>query len=196
MTELVTRRLELRPWRDADLDEYAAIVADPRVMQFMGAGPLDRATAWRQMAIFIGHREMRGYTQSAVIERSTGRLVGRAGLFRPEGWPDLEVGWVLAPTSWGRGYASELGRACRDFAFGVLRAQHVISLIVPDNTASIRVAQAIGSHLEGETLLNGDLHLVYGQAARNPGQGAAAESADKTLSRRSVDDVDVSRRDA
>jgi RimJ/RimL family protein N-acetyltransferase len=100
-----------------------------------------------------------------VIERATGRLIGRGGLFRPEGWPDLEVGWVLAPSSWGRGFASELGRAARDHAFEVLGADHLISLITPDNSPSIRVAEAIGSRLESETVLDRDLHVVYGQDA-------------------------------
>jgi RimJ/RimL family protein N-acetyltransferase len=53
VTELLTARLELRRWQESDLDAYAAIVGDPRVMQHLGAGPLDRATAWRQMAIFM-----------------------------------------------------------------------------------------------------------------------------------------------
>jgi [ribosomal protein S5]-alanine N-acetyltransferase len=72
---------------------------------------------------------------------------------------------VVAASSWGLGYASEFGRAARDYAFDVLGAGHAISLIAPDNTASIRVAEVIGSRLESETILNGDLHLVYGQDA-------------------------------
>src|SRR6185437_13890573 len=101
--------------RADDLDEYAPIVADPEVSHYLGA-VVDRVTAWRQIAIFIGHRELRGWTSSAVIERATGRLIGRGGLWQPEGWPGLEVGWILARSVWGRGYATELGRAVRDHA--------------------------------------------------------------------------------
>ena len=165
MTELLTGRLELRRWREEDLEAYAAIMAKPEVRKYLGDGqPLDRASAWRQIAMLVGHREFRGFTQSAVIERATGRLIGRGGLWRPEGWPDLEVGWVLDPAAWGHGYARELGSASRDYAFDVLRAEHLISLIDPANAASIRVAEAIGSTLEGHHDVNGTHCACYGQA--------------------------------
>lgn len=164
MTELTTDRLELRRWRETDLDDHVAMIADPEINRYVG-GPTDRAAAWRQIAIFIGHRELRGWTSSVVVERESGRMVGRAGLWRPEGYPDVEVGWILKPDVWNRGYATEIGRAVRDHAFGVLGLPHLVSLIHPDNHASIRVAEKIGSALEGEHDLNGQTHLVYGQAA-------------------------------
>jgi RimJ/RimL family protein N-acetyltransferase len=162
VTELVTERLQLRRWCEADLDGWARIVADPEVMRYTG-GPLDRATAWRQIAIFIGHREMRGWTSSAVVERSSGRLIGRGGLWRPEGWPGLEVVWTLERAAWGRGYATELGRAVRDHAFGALGVGHLISVIHRDNAASLRVAQKIGARFERDYELHGDQCLIYGQ---------------------------------
>jgi RimJ/RimL family protein N-acetyltransferase len=168
VTELITERLELRRWREADLDAYAKIIADPDVTRYLG-GPMDRPTAWRQIAIFIGHREMRGWTNSAVVERASGRLIGRAGLWQPEGWPGLEIGWVLDRRAWGHGYATELGHAVRDYAFGELGVPHLISLIDPDNAASIRVAEKIGARYEGKHDLNGSPHLIYGQAAQRRG---------------------------
>ncbi|MBO0881638.1 MAG: GNAT family N-acetyltransferase [Mycobacterium sp.] len=164
MTELVTERLELRRWREEDLDAYAELAADPDVTRYLG-GPFDRATAWRQIAIFIGHRELRGWTNSAVVERSSGRLIGRGGLWQPEGWPGLEVGWVLRRNSWGCGYATELGRAVRDHAFAALRAPHLISVIHRDNARSIRVAEKIGSTFERIYELNGTPCVIYGQTA-------------------------------
>jgi RimJ/RimL family protein N-acetyltransferase len=115
------------------------------------------------MALFIGHRSLRGFSQSAVIDRASGRLIGRGGLWRPEGWPGLEVGWMFDPAVWGQGLASELGRAARDFAFGSLEAQHLISLIHPDNQSSVRVAHAIGAHFEKRTTVGGLPCLIYGQ---------------------------------
>jgi RimJ/RimL family protein N-acetyltransferase len=100
-TELTTTRLELRRWREADLDEHAAMIADPQINRYVG-GPTDRASAWRQIAIFIGHRELRGWTSSVVVERHSGRLVGPAGLWWPEGYPGVEVGWILKPSVWNR----------------------------------------------------------------------------------------------
>ena len=75
MTELTTNRLELRRWRETDLDEHAAMIADPEVNRYAG-GPTDRASAWRQIAIFMGHRELRGWTSSAspAVEDATKKL--------------------------------------------------------------------------------------------------------------------------
>jgi RimJ/RimL family protein N-acetyltransferase len=70
MTELRTQRLELRRWTEADLDEHAALIADPEVNRYVG-GPTGRDDAWRQIAIFLGHREMRGWTSSSRWVRSS-----------------------------------------------------------------------------------------------------------------------------
>lgn len=167
MTELVTERLELRRWTEDDLDPYAEMMRDPEVTEFLG-GPMDRAAAWRQIALFMGHRELRGWSQSALVERDTGRLVGRGGLWRPQGWPGLEVGWTLARDVWGRGYASELGRAVRDAAAASTGEDHLISLIRPENIASIRVAEAIGSRHERDIEFDGRPCAIYGQPLRLP----------------------------
>jgi len=159
---LETERLILRPLTEDDVDEFAAIVADPEVQRFMG-GPKTRVEAWRQLALFRGHDALRGFSQNAVVERSTGRVVGRSGLWLPEGWPGLEVGWVLARDTWGRGYATEAGRAWRDWAFDVLGADDLISIIHPQNVASVRVAERIGHAPRGVvTMFDGEF-LVYGQ---------------------------------
>ena len=163
MTELITPRLLLRAWSEEDVDAYARIVADEEVMRYFAGGTLDRDAAWRQIALFIGHQALRGYTQAAVVDRAGGRLIGRGGLWRPEGWPALEVGWMLERAAWGQGLASELGRAARDLAFGTLGADHLISLIHPGNERSVRVAEAIGATYEGETTVAGLPCLIYGQ---------------------------------
>lgn len=143
--ELMTDRLLLRGLRVDDLDAYARMYADPDVMRFLEDGrPLNRSAAFRSMAVHLGHWQLRGYGQWALEDRATGDLVGRAGLWQPEGWPGLEVGWLLARSSWGRGFATEAGRAAVDFAFGKLGAEKVISLIDPENRPSVRVAQRLG----------------------------------------------------
>ena len=74
--------------------------------------------------------------------------MGRAGLWQPEGWPGLEVGWLLGRPHWGRGLATEAARAALDHAFNVVGAERVISLIRPDNHPSIRVAERLGERYE------------------------------------------------
>jgi RimJ/RimL family protein N-acetyltransferase len=103
---LETERLLLRPLAEADLDDYAAMLADPEVVEFLGTAPADRADAWRHLALLLGHGVLRGWTNNAVVEKATGRFLGRCGLWQPEGWPGLEVGWALARPAWGHGYAT------------------------------------------------------------------------------------------
>src|SRR5947209_1123989 len=109
VTELLTVRLELRRWREDDLDVYAGIVEKPEVGRYVGGRGLDRVAAWRQMALFVGHRELRGFTQSAVVERATGLPVGRGARCKRGGCRGLEVGWGPDPGAWGRGSAADPG---------------------------------------------------------------------------------------
>ena len=156
---LTTERLTLRGWRDDDLDAYAEITADPEVMRFMG-GALDRAATWREIALFAGHWELRGFGLWAV-ERE-GALIGRVGLWRPEGWPGLEVGWLLGRSAWGHGYATEAAQTTVGYAFDELGADRLISLIAPDNVASQRVAERLGMRTEGERFsLRGDPLVIH-----------------------------------
>ena len=75
-----TERLLLRGLSAEDFNAYADMVADPEVTRYLGVGqPLTRWDAWRQMAIFIGHWELRGFGIWAVEERATGRFLGRIG---------------------------------------------------------------------------------------------------------------------
>jgi RimJ/RimL family protein N-acetyltransferase len=158
---LETERLLLRQFRDDDLDAFAAMSADLEVMEFLGP-VMSRRDAWRAMAMALGHWELRGYGLWAAEERATGRLVGRIGLYNPEGWPGLEVGWALARDAWGRGYATEGGRASLDYAFDALGADHVISVIRPDNARSVAVAERLGEHYERMWELDGNEVAIYG----------------------------------
>ena len=160
--EIRTERLLLRGLRHDDLDAYAAMYADPEVMQYLENGlPLDRAAAWRMMAVHLGHWLLRGYGQWALVEDATGDVVGRAGLWEPEGWPGLEVGWLLARPRWGQGFATEAGRAAIAYAFGVLGAEKVISLIRPENHLSVRVAERLGESYERTIELHGRRVDIY-----------------------------------
>lgn len=147
---LHTERLVLRGFGEADLDGFAAISADPEVMEFVGRGrTLDRQEAWRAIAFFLGHWSLRGFGQWALEQRATGQLIGRAGLHRPEGWPGLEVGWLLDREHWGAGYATEAGRAALAWAAAELGAREVVSVIEPGNGRSIRVAERLGLERAG-----------------------------------------------
>ncbi|MBX3280403.1 MAG: GNAT family N-acetyltransferase [Acidobacteria bacterium] len=159
---LETVRLLLRQWKEEDFDEYARICADAEVMRFLGGKPFNRLEAWRHMAFLVGHWQLRGFGHWAVEEKSSGRLIGRMGFLHPDGWPDFEVGWTLARECWGRGYATEAARRMLDCAFNEMDRDHVISLIHPDNRASINVAEKMGERVEGRTEIFGFPVLIYG----------------------------------
>lgn len=123
---------------------------------------MSRAEAWRNMAMILGHWQLRGYGTWAVEEQATNDFVGRVGFMYPEGWPGFELGGVLGRSHWGKGFATEAGSAALKYAFEELGRDHVISLIHPENEASIRVAQRLGQELEGRTELLEREVLIYG----------------------------------
>lgn len=159
---LTTERLLLRMLEEADFEEYAAIHTDAEVTRFTTRTHLDRMETWRHLAMIVGHWHLRGFGMWGVFERGSGALVGRVGFYQPDGWPDFELGWTMGRLSWGKGYAPEAARACLDYAFEVMKRDHVISLIDPANVSSIRVAEKIGETLEGEVEIGGHRLLVYG----------------------------------
>jgi RimJ/RimL family protein N-acetyltransferase len=138
-----TERLVLREWREEDVDPYFGMFSDPRVSRFVAATP-SRADAWRSIAVEIGHWQIRGYGRWAVTRKETGAFIGRAGLLYPEGWPDIELAWALAPAAWGHGFATEAARAAMDYGFGTLGLERLTSNIDPENEPSQRVAQRLG----------------------------------------------------
>jgi len=170
--ELRTDRLVMRGWRDDDFDWFAAMMTDPDVAAALGHdGPVDPAQAWRDMAFLAGHWELRGYGHRVLDELGSGRPVGRAGLLNPHGWPGLEVGWTVAREHWGKGYAPEAARAACRWAHEALGADHIVSLILPTNANSIRVAEKLGEAVEGEFRLRGFDLLVYGSDLPLTGAG-------------------------
>jgi RimJ/RimL family protein N-acetyltransferase len=92
--------------------------------------------------------------------KSTGEFIGRAGLMYPEGWPDLELGWMLKPEHRHHGYATEAGNAVLEFAWNHLQAPRVISLVRIGNDASDRVAERLGGeHIEDMDFYGSHSHV-------------------------------------
>lgn len=147
-----TPRLILRPPVLADLDPWAQMMADEEAARFIG-GVMPRAVTWRALMTMIGSWHATGFAMFSVIEKSTGRWVGRLGPWQPEGWPGTEVGWAIVRDCWGRGYAPEGAAAATDWAFDHLGWTDVIHSIDPANVASQQVARKLGSINRGRGLL-------------------------------------------
>jgi RimJ/RimL family protein N-acetyltransferase len=164
---LMTERLILRPPIADDFENWAAFCAEPDTMRFLG-GVQTRSEAWRTLAAMAGAWTIRGYAMFSMIRRDTGQWIGRTGPWMPEGWPGEEVGWGVMREHSGKGYAREAAIASIDYAFDVLGWSHVIHTIDPENTASIALAERLGSVNEGPTNLPPPLHEfrvdAYGQS--------------------------------
>lgn len=163
---LETERLLLRPPTQEDFEPFAAFCADPMAMQHLG-GVQAKSVAWRSLAALVGSWQLLGYSMFSVIEKSSGRWVGRVGPWQPYGWPGTEVGWSIASEFWGKGYAPEAARATMDWAFDALGWEEIIHTIAPDNTNSQVVANKLGAKVLRTTHLpppNEVLVDVWGQS--------------------------------
>ena len=172
MPILGTERLLLREFVLEDVDALALVLSDPETMRYYPA-TLDRAG----VAEWIRRNRRRyvdaGHGLWAMVLKSSGELVGDCGLTRQavDGTEEIEIGYHVRRDLWGRGYAPEAARACREYGFGRLGADRLISLIRPENLASRRVAEKTGLSLWKEVVWRGSPHLVY--VIRRPEMGGA-----------------------
>lgn len=167
-----TARLLLRPLTMDDLDDLYRLYRDPEVRRYFPEGTLDRRQTAEELAWIIEEYYGRyGYGLWATIHKSSGDFVGRCGLlpWTIDGQFEVEVAYLLARTRWGRGLGTEAARGVRDHGFGQLRLPRLISLIDPENRASMRVAEKIGMSLEREIEDRYGRALLY--AAANPAGG-------------------------
>jgi len=148
---LETPRLILRPPIPADFDAYVEFMAE-EATKYIG-GPQTRSAAWRGFVSIAGAWAMHGHSMFAVVEKSSGRWIGRVGPWVPEGWPGTEDGWGLIAEATGKGYAVEAAAATIDWAFDHLGWTEVIHCIDPENVPSQKVAIALGSVNRGRGLL-------------------------------------------
>jgi RimJ/RimL family protein N-acetyltransferase len=160
---LRTARLTLRRPIEADIDAWAALDADVEATRFIG-GLRSRAESWQGLATAVGMWSLRGCGLFSVTLTGTGEWVGRVGPWIPEGAIGTEVGWAIAPSAWGRGYAAEAAQAAVGWAFDHLGWTDVIHCIDAANAGSIAVAARLGSRwLRTGREADGTLVQVYGQ---------------------------------
>jgi len=147
-----TARLILRPPKVQDLDRWAEMMANPQAARFIG-GIQPKPTAWRGLMTVAGAWSLTGVGMFSVIEKDSGRWIGRVGPWMPHGWPGTEVGWALHPDAWGKGFACEAAIATIDYAFTTLGWSDVIHCIDPENKPSLAVARRLGSTMRGMGML-------------------------------------------
>jgi RimJ/RimL family protein N-acetyltransferase len=163
---LETERLILRPPAAEDFDPWVAFGADPEVARFIG-GVQTPALVWRTMCAVAGSWTVNGFSMFSVVEKESGRWIGRLGPWMPVGWPGSEVGWALAREAWGNGYAVEGATAAIDWAFHELGWHEVIHDIAPANARSANVARRLGSSHLRDAVLPDPLNVpvqIWGQS--------------------------------
>jgi RimJ/RimL family protein N-acetyltransferase len=142
---LGTPRLRLREYRRADVDELADMFADEETMTYYPRPKTrDESLAWIEWNLEL--YEAYGFGLWVMEARETGEFLGDRGLTLQtvDGVTDIEVGWHTRKDHWGKGFATEAAISCRDLAFQEIGLRRLISIIHPDNLASIRVAEKLG----------------------------------------------------
>ncbi len=142
-----TPRLVIREWRDGDREPFAAMCADPRVMEFLPE-ILDRAASDSKIDLHITDQRADGLCFWALEERASGQFAGYTGLrrvdFEAQFTPAVEIGWRLPTALWGLGLASEAARACLTFGFNTLGLAEIVAIAAPGNRRSRAVMERIG----------------------------------------------------
>jgi RimJ/RimL family protein N-acetyltransferase len=145
--ELETERLRLRRWCDADRAPFAALNADPAVMEFFPS-PLTRIASDARIDAWQAEFAQRGWSNWALELRSTGAFLGFTGLSVPRRdlpcSPCVEIGWRLARAHWGNGYATEAARAALEAGFAQLGLAEIVSFTAVGNLRSRAVMDRIG----------------------------------------------------
>jgi RimJ/RimL family protein N-acetyltransferase len=159
LVTLETPRLILRQWQPTDLDRYIELFADPEVARYIFRGQPARREVLTEMSgnYLRQWRDLR-LGPFAAIDRATGAWIGQIGLNHLAYWPGpekVELGWELHRRWWGRGLATEGGRAALRFGFEERGLRRIISTAAPDNHASRHVMEKIGLTYRGTHVISG-----------------------------------------
>ena len=176
---LVTKRLILRPWKPEDLEPFAALNADKRVMEFFPS-MLSREESDALAMRIQKEMEEKEYGLWAVEVKEGAPFIGFVGLhevaFEAPFTPCIEVGWRLAFEHWGKGYAFEAASQVLEYAFNVLGLDEVVSFTTVDNARSCKLMERLGmtrnpaENFDHPRIPEGDplrLHVLYRRRKRS-----------------------------
>jgi RimJ/RimL family protein N-acetyltransferase len=156
-----TARLVLRQFVHADWSELHAHYSDPDCTRYTFGRALTEGESWRAMASMVGHWVLRGYGPYAIEDKSTGQVLGTAGVWYPNDWPEAEIKWALSKAHWGKGFASEAVRGVQSAGLLALPDLALISLIHTANAASHQLALSVGCRLEKHLEFRGGQWCIY-----------------------------------
>lgn len=162
MAVLETERLILRPLTLEDVDDLAAIYADPDVMRYF-EGTRSWETTRQRVEQIIEQYARTGVDFLATIYKENGAFIGRCGLLWQsiKDLQEVEVAYMLAKPYWGRGLGTEAAQALKEHGFRDFGFRRLISIIDPDNIMSIRVAEKNGMRYEQDIEFEGHVCRIY-----------------------------------
>jgi RimJ/RimL family protein N-acetyltransferase len=154
-----TPRLLLEPLDSARLEDFVALTADPDTMRYWHrGGPFTSDTAARNFTASLARAREVGFGRRWVVSKESGAGLGFTetkflGDSCDDVSPDeVEIGWMLMASAWGKGYATEAGAAVRDEAFDRLELESIVAVHHPDNAASTRVIEKLGMAFERDVV--------------------------------------------
>jgi RimJ/RimL family protein N-acetyltransferase len=167
---LRTERLVLEPWDEARLEEFVALCADQDVMRFIGPGATwERARAEEAFARALERWREYGFGRRSLIEDASGAWLGFVEInpvgpgVAGVGADEIEIGWWLARSAWGRGFATEGALAIRDEGFERAGLERIVGRFQPANAASGRIMEKLGMRYERDATGRHDEVLsIYG----------------------------------
>lgn len=162
-TILTTGRLLLREFTEDDAADFHALNSNPEVIRYTGDGGTTSVEHARQGLLErpLADYRKHGFGRLACLDRASGRLIGFCGLKYLDELAEVDLGYRFLPEFWGRGLATEAGRAVLDLGFTVLRLERIIGLVEPENVRSVRVLEKLGMTSEGTVVYRGDTVLRY-----------------------------------
>ena len=174
MLILETERLILREFEPGDAEALFSFASVPEVMRYIADGKawadINRAHTWIER-VRASYRE-RGYGIWAVIEKSSGELIGSCGVSCLQATSEIDLGYVFAQDRWGRGYATEAASAALRYAFEVLGFPEVTANVIQVHAPSRRVLEKIGFEYRGLRRYEGDEEDSAFYVAQNPAANA------------------------
>lgn len=181
---IVTERLRLRGHTPDDLDAAMPLWSDPIATRFIGGRPYTREEVWQRIQRYAGSWTLLGHGFWAIDDIVTGKLIGEIGVMDakreidPPIRDELEMGWALATSEHGKGFASEALRAALGWVDETLGRPQVVALISPDNAPSLKLAERHGFAVRDRTTYRGEASIVLQRAGATWSGVVALEAAE------------------
>jgi RimJ/RimL family protein N-acetyltransferase len=162
MPEIETLRLQLRHCTFADADDLARIRGDAEVMRFIGdRKPQSKEKVGELLREIIVHWQKHNFGRWAVINKADNQFIGICGFNYLNHTEEIEIGYLLAKSAWGKGLATEAAKACLRYGFEELQLEQIVAVAFPENIASRKVMEKLNMRYIKLEHLNEGLVAYY-----------------------------------